>query len=256
MLDLMKSASTPIVWVLALIALGLILAKCLRKRWAPRLGWFLVFSGLLLLYVFSIAPVAKLLTWSLERRYRLPSHQEMSTLDMVIILGGGLEDSGGFRESAEASGITYSRLVSGVRIFKRSGARKLILSGGGSPDSAESEAGVMKDLACEMGVEESRIVTEQESYNTIEQAVRLAELLSGAKDRRIGLVTSALHMLRSEKAFRSKFPEDTIVPVPVNYLYKPPRWRVECIIPSVKALSASTCAVHEWIGLIWYSIRD
>ncbi|HEC03775.1 MAG TPA: YdcF family protein [Phycisphaerales bacterium] len=148
-----------------------------------------------------------------------------------------------------------TRQGGGVRVFKRSGAKILVLSGGGSPWGTETEAVVMKNLACELGVEQGRIVTEQESYNTMEQAVLLAKLLSGKKDRRIGLVTSALHMLRSEKTFRSRFPEDTIVPVPVNYLYKPPRRHVKSIIPSVKALSESTCAVHEWIGLVWYSIR-
>lgn len=255
MLDLLKSASTPIVWVLALVALGLILAKCPRKRPSPRLGWFLVLVGLLVLYLLSIAPVSKLLAYSLESRYKLPSDTILSTLDVVIVLGGGIEASGGLREYPEPSGITYSRLVSGVRIFRRSGAKMLVLSGGGPIGSTESEAGVMKDLACELGVQEDRILTEPDSQNTMQQALRLAELLSGRKGRRIGLVTSALHMLRSEKAFKVRFPDDTIVPVPVNYIYGPPRWRIENMIPSAGALLTSTFAVHEWIGMIWYPIR-
>jgi len=255
MLDLLKSASTPIVWVLALVALGLILAKCPRKRSSPRLGWFLVLMSLLVLYLLSIAPVSKLLAYSLESRCKLPSDPVLSTLDVVIILGGGIEASGGLREYPEPSGITYSRLVSGVRIFRQSGAKMLVLSGGGPAESTESEAGVMKDLACELGVQEDSILTERDSQNTMEQAVRLAELLSGAKKRRIGLVTSALHMLRSAKEFKVRFPEDTIVPVPVNYIYRPPRWQIKSIVPSAGALLTSTHAVHEWIGMIWYPIR-
>ncbi len=255
MLYILKSAATPMVWAVALIGLGLILAKCLRKKSAPRLGWFLVLLGLLLLYVLSIAPVSTRLAYSLESRYRLPSDQVLSTLDFLVILGGGIETSGGLRDYPEPSGTTYSRLVSGVRIFKRSGAKTLVLSGGGQAKRTQSEAAVMKGLARELGVPEDSIVTEQDSENTMEQAVRLAELLSAARGRRIGLVTSALHMLRSEKAFKMHFPDDTIVPVPVDYIYRPTGWQIKSFVPSESALSASTCALHEWIGMIWYPIR-
>jgi uncharacterized SAM-binding protein YcdF (DUF218 family) len=255
MLDLLESTSTPIVWISTLVALGLILAKCRRKPSAPKLGWFLVLVGLVVLYLFSIAPVAKLLAYSLESRYALPSDQVLSTLDTVIILGAGITASGGLRDQPEPSGVTYARLVSGVRIFRRSGATTLVLSGGGPPDSAESEAGVMKALALELGVREDIIVTEEDSHNTMEQAVALADLLSVTEGTRIGLVTSALHMLRSERAFKKRFPKDTIVLIPVNYTYRPPRWEIKSVIPSVGSLMISSRAVHEWLGMIWYPIR-
>ena len=255
MVHLLKSACTPIVWSLALIVLGLILAKCLRKRSAPKLGWLLVLSGLLILYLFSISPVSRLLAYSLESRYRLPSDEILATLDTVIILSGGMNASGGLRGYPEMGGITYSRLVSGVNIFKRSSAKTLIVSGGGPVRSPESEGEVMKALAIELGVPDSQIIAETESHNTMEQAVILAELLSATKGKRIGLVTSALHMMRSERAFESRFPDDTIVPIPVNYLYIPPECDIKSIIPSAGELATSTGAVHEWIGMIWYAIR-
>ena len=255
MLHILKSASTPIVWVLLLVALGLTLAKCLRKRSAPRFGWCLVLLGLLALYLFSIGPVSGALSYPLESRYRLPSDQVLSTLDLVVILGGGIEASGGLRNYPEPSGPTYSRLVSGVRIFKRSGAKTLVLSGGGPTKSTESEAGVMKNLALELGIRQDSIITEEDSRNTMEQAVRLAALLSERTGRRIGLVTSAVHMSRSERAFGAQFPKDTIVPIPVDYDCGPSRWRIESFIPSAGDLLVSTRAVHEWIGLIWYRLR-
>ncbi len=255
MVHLLKSVCTPIVWVLVLIVLGLIFAKCSRKKSVSKLGWFLVLSGSLVLYLFSINPVSRLLAYSLESRYRLPSDEVLSTLDLVIVLGGGVNTSGGLREYPEVGVITYSRLVNGVKIFKRSGAKTLILSGGGSTQTMESEAEVMKVLAIELGVPESQIVAETKSNNTMEQAVELAESLSATKEKRIGLVTSALHMMRSERAFKSQFPADTIVPIPVNYLYVPLECDIKSIIPSSGELVTSTSAVHEWIGMIWYPIR-
>ena len=255
MVHLLKSACTPIVWVLALVALGLIFLKCSRKKSTPKLGWFLVFSGLLVLYFFSINPVSRLLVYSLESRYRLPCDEVLATLDVVIVLGGGMRASGGFREYPEMGPITYSRLVNGVNIFKRSGAKTLILSGGGPIRTTESEGAVMKALAIEMGVPDSQIITETKTHNTMEQAVELAELLSATKAKRIGLVTSALHMMRSERTFKGRFGDDTIVPIPVNYLYVPLECKITSIIPSASELVTSTAAVHEWIGMAWYPIR-
>jgi uncharacterized SAM-binding protein YcdF (DUF218 family) len=113
----------------------------------------------------------------------------------------------------------------------------------------------MKVLAVYMGVVESKILVETQSQNTMENATRLAELLGEGRGRRIGLVTSATHMRRSERVFRKSFPQDVIVPVPANYTYDPfVRFR-DYIIPSAWALLKSTTALHEWIGIFWYSLR-
>ena len=92
-------------------------------------------------------------------------------------------------------------------------------------------------------------------HTTMENATELAKLLPPAKQRRIGLVTSALHMLRSEKTFKKQFPNDTIVPIPVNYIYSPGWYHLEGFVPSTYTLSKSNSAIHEWIGIVYYSIR-
>jgi len=103
-----------------------------------------------------------------------------------------------FRDYPKPSDATYSRLLNGVRAFKQSGAKTLILSGGGPRPNSGSEAEVMRRLAAKLGVPEKNTMTETKSRNTMEHAINLAELLSETKNRRIGLVTSALHMLRVE----------------------------------------------------------
>jgi len=229
MVHLLKSTSTPIVWILALLSFGLILAKCFRKKPLSKLGWVLVLLGTLTLFLFSIRPVSNLLVYPLECRYKLPPAEVLLTLDFVVVLDGGFYPSGGFQEYPEAGGVTYSRLFNGVKVFKQSGARTLALCGGDPMQSGETGAEVMKSLALELGVQENRIITDTRSRNTMENAAELAKLLSSTEKRRIGLVTSALHMLRSEKTFRKRFPKDTI--------------------------ATSTYALHEWIGIVWYLIR-
>lgn len=247
MVVLLKSLATPIVWILVLMALGLILIIQPAKKLRFKLGKCALFLGMCILFLLSIEPVSNLLIYCLECQYKLPSDEVLSDLDMVVILGGGANISGGFREHAEARGLTYARLFNGVRIYKRSGARTLALCGGSSE--------VMKTLARELGVQESKIIIETRSGTTMENATELAKLLPPTEQRRIGLVTSALHMLRSEKTLKKQFPNDTIVPIPVNYIYSPDWYYLKGFVPSTNTLLKSNYAIHEWIGIVYYSIR-
>lgn len=254
-MNVLKTFATPIVWVFALMVLGLILTRRLPKKRQYRLGRWALLLGMCILFFMSTRPMSELLVYSLECQHQLPSDEALSTLDIVAILGGGMYNPTGFRTYSELSGIAYSRLFNGVRTFKRSRAEILALSGGSPPHVVKSEAEVMGALALELGVPEDRIVTETKSRNTMENGAELAKLLSSAKARRIGLVTSALHMPRSVKVFRRQFPNDTIVPVPMNSIYSPDWDSLRSYIPSSESLAKSNDAIHEWIGMVWYAVR-
>jgi len=255
MMELLQSFAAPVVWVLALMVLSLVLTCRLPKKRRYRLGKHALFLATCILFLLSTKPVSDLLVYSLECQHRLPSAEVLSTLDTVAILGGGMYTPGGLRDYSEPSGIAYSRLFHGVRIFKRSGAETLALCGGGSAPGIASEAEVMAALALELAVPESRIITETKSRNTMENGAELAKLLSPTGAKRIGLVTSALHMPRSVQAFRKQFPNDIIMPVPVNYIYSSDWRHLRGYIPSSDTLANSHCAIHEWIGMMWYAIR-
>jgi uncharacterized SAM-binding protein YcdF (DUF218 family) len=247
MIVLLKSLATPIIWVLIFMFISLILIMRPTKKNRFKLGKYALFLAICILFLLSNELVSNLLVYYLECQYKLPSEDILSDLDMMVILGGGINISGGLREHAEARGLTYARMFNGVRAFKLSGAKKLALCGG----SAE----VMKELALELGVEESKIITETRSHTTMGNATELANLLPPAEQRRIGLVTSALHMLRSEKTFKKQFSNDTIVPIPVNYTFFPKWYYPRYWIPSASTLLKSNNAIHEWIGIVYYSIR-
>jgi len=210
--------------------------------------------GVLLLLSLSLRPIANILVYSLECQYPPASSEILKTLDTVVVLGAGSNPSGGLRTEAELGGTNYSRLYNGVKVFKQSNANLLGLCGG-KIGNLESDADVMKAVAVYMGVPSEDILTETQSNNTMENAVRLAALLPAGKKKCIGLVTSATHMLRAEKVFRKQFPEYKIVPVPTNYMYDKTIWSVNQAIPSAGAFEQSTTAIHEWIGILWYSIR-
>ena len=221
-----------------------------------RIGWYLVVLGTLILFLLSIKPVSNILAYSLECKYKAPSKGDLLSLDAIVVLGGGVYPSGGLREYPEVSGVTYSRLVNGIAVFKQSKAKVLILSGG-SPlgSNGESEAEVMKNLAVKMGVPEDKILIETKSHTTMEQAIEVAKILSLTKREQIGIVTSALHMLRADAAFRKKISKDDIISIPVNYIYSPPEYGLKSFIPSSDAFLISSCAIHEWFGIVWYLVR-
>jgi len=255
MYKLIALMATPIMWVLCLIVLGLILGLRQRRKRLCLVGRFLIITAGLALYLFSIPAISNQLLYSLESQHRQPDVEALSSLDIVVVLGAGYHPSGGFRKYADPSGLAYARIHGGVKAFKNSGARALAFCEGWRDDAQESGAEVMKAFAIELGVQEDKIITEDKSRNTMENTTELKKLLAPKEQRNIGLVTSAWHMPRSERVFRQIFAGDTIVPIPVGYIYTPEKRFLENMIPSARALEISTRATHEWIGMLWYIIR-
>ena len=252
---MLKSFATPIIWILILLALGLILSARKGRRKHRRMGWWAILAGTLVFVVLSLRPVGDLLVYSLEHRYSPPPQELLDSVDLVVVLGGGMYLSGGLRADNELRGPASSRLYNGVRAFQKSGADLIAFCGGHPRPDSQSEANVMKKMAMALGIPENKILAETQSHNTMENLAHLAELLPAGNARRIGLVTSAAHMHRSEKVCKSQFPQDTIILIPVNYLYDPMVWELKSFIPSVWALEESTVALHEWIGVVWYAVR-
>ena len=251
---MLKVLATPIVWVVLLMVVGLPLARSGRKRRA-RVGWWLLLAGTTVLVLFSLDPVANLLTYSLESRYPSPPPESLGTLDVVAVLGSGVYPSGYLRRYPELARESWPRFYHGVRYFRESGADVIAFCGGVSRDDSEPEAEVMSAMAAYLGVPEESIVIEPESQNTMENAVGLAERLPPGEGRRIGLVTSATHMLRAKSVFETVFPRDEVVPIPVYSKYNPADRIWKRFIPGVGHLDKSTMALHEWLGILWYAVR-
>ncbi len=254
-MTLIKSIATPVVWVLLLMAVGLILARLHRSRRGFKLGWYCLLAGTVILLAFSLDPVANLLTYSLECRFPSASPDVLKTLDAIVVLGGGTYPSGGLRREPELSRYAYPRLYHGVQYFKNSSAAVIAFSGGPSRPGAESEAEIMQAMAVAMGVPREQTAAESYSVNTMTNAAGLAQVLPAGEGRRIGVVTAATHMMRSKKVFEQVFPHDTIVPLPVHFTYGLGPGITPKITPKVSHLEKSTIALHEWIGVLWYAVR-
>jgi uncharacterized SAM-binding protein YcdF (DUF218 family) len=215
----------------------------------------LILAGFVVLLAASLEPVANGLAYSLEHRYAVPTPEVLATVDVIAVLGCGAYPSGDLRKEAELTEGAFPRVIRGVQYFKDSGADVLAFCGGADWPDEESEAEVMRTMAVSLGVAEDKIVIEPTSRNTMENVANLAAILPKGKGRRIGVVTSATHMMRSLWVFQRVFPQDTIVPMPVYFTYDPSRSFGGRIRPSVGNLEKTTVALHEWIGILWYALR-
>lgn len=252
---LLKVLLMPLPWILLLLIVGLILTRPSKNKRTIKIGRYMMFTGTLILFLLSLLPMSNLIALSLEGKYVPVSDDVLSSLDIVVILDGGLYVVGSYRDNPEPAGITYSRLLNGVRFFKQSSASTLALSGGISLRDTKPAAEVMKKIAMELGVSETDIIIETKSHNTMENASELAKVLPTGHGRRIGLVTSSLHIRRATKAFIKYFPNDIIEPIPVNYQYNPVRFSLTTIVPSAGVLANSSQSLRCWIALLWYTIR-
>ena len=278
-LDLLLS---PLVWALILISMAM-LAKRARRlesasgasprksevpvcypahgpRWWPRPGTRLRRGADLLdaaalplacviLYVFSMEVVSNRLVRALE--IDAPdSKREGQVYDAVILLGGLVLD-----RVDTHNGVSYNenveRLHGTYDVLARGEAKRAILSGGSWADTTP-EAVTLADELVRMGIARERLLIEERSRNTRENALYTAEIVRREGMTSLLLVTSAFHMQRSLGCFEAVgLHPDTM---PVDYKsYDPARFRGS-FLPRTTSLDNSTMALRELAGRVVYRL--
>jgi len=188
----------------------------------------------------------------LEQDYLSYNRPAIKQLDVIVVLAGGFS-RGQDAIQDELTGLTYSRTVAGIRAFKLSNARNIVMSGGTGDIKDTRMVDAMRSLALEMEVPKNRIKIDPLSRNTFEHPMQVLDLPEINNTDRIGVSTSAWHLPRAMTEFRRYFPN--VVAIPCNYASPVSENRWSCFIPSVGALEKNTTIIHEHIGRWWYWIR-
>lgn len=215
------------------------------------------------IYLLSAAPVKDVLLLPLENAYP-PVHEAEGAaagsssgagdkVPVVVLGGGALARSPDESYASSPSGSSIKRLLYGIRLRERYGGI-LLISGGMVYDreGAEPEAEAAKRIAVNLGVPEDRVIAETVSRNTWENAVEARSILPKRSDT-VVLVTSAYHMRRSVGCFEEQ--GFTVIPAPTDYLVDRGEYSFVSPLPSAGALAGSTAALHEYWGLLYYSLR-
>lgn len=223
---------------------ALLAALVWRRR--PLLARTLLLSALLALYLLSTPLVAAALA-AVAQPY--PALRDPPAADAVVLLAAGLARHAPEYGHASVNGLSLLRARYAARLARRTGL-PLWVSGGVKnrwPGPPLSEAALLQRLLREeLDVIEVHI--EERSLNTAENARYSAPLLG---DRRVLLVTHAVHMPRALRAFRAAGVR--AIPAPTGFFPT----RVEPLgggawLPSAAALTRSRYVLYEWLARLWY----
>ncbi|MDP9319481.1 MAG: YdcF family protein, partial [Chloroflexota bacterium] len=124
--------------------------------------------------------------------------------ELGVVLGGGLAPDGGPLPSTKA------RAHRAAQLARERPELVLICSGDRQLEAADgtpTEAALMRDLIVGWGVGSERVAVEDESRDTIGNAVLTAvRYLKGIEPRTLSVITSPFHLERATETFRHVLP--------------------------------------------------
>ena len=235
-----------------LISIGLIGLILLCTRFVRLASW-LVVTCVVLIAIAGFSPLGNVLMLPLEQRFP-PWDASRGPPAGIVVLGGAISPDVSMARGAVALNDAAERITVTAELARRYPDARIIFSGGTGSLMADAPAEApvaVKELVA-LGVAHDRITAEEQSRNTIENAV-FSQLLADAKPgERWLLVTSAFHMPRAMAAFRAS--GFAVEAYPVDWRTRGPVDAVEPFASLTSGLAMTDAAVREWVGLVAYRL--
>ncbi len=205
--------------------------------------------GLLLL---AVAPIGPAMLLMLEERFPPPSVLP-GRIDGILVLGGAVDPRISLAYGETAFNSSVARVLAGVALARHHPEARLALIGGEGDyfPVGFAEARATFGFVVEEGIPVARIVLEERSRSTHENAVFAKELIRPGPSETWVLVTSAYHMPRAVASFRAV--DWQVIPYPVDFRVDP-RTGLRANFNLLDGLSAATVAGKEWAGLVGYRL--
>ncbi len=210
-----------------------------------------VVIGVLALWVVSTPVASNLPVALLERQHPPASREALRDTDAIVVLAGGVRSAGELRPDAVLAEGSIIRTLHAARLYRAGQPRPVIVTGG-SATGPPAPAPLMAELLVELGVAEVDVIVEDQSRNTSENARESVRLLRKRGLTRPALVTEAVHLPRSVRSFHAQGMQ--VVPAGCNYRTEQFRGDLMWLLPNAGAASLVRVALHEWIGIVWYSL--
>lgn len=211
---LLSAITQPMFWLAMWWFVALLLLTFKRRYGLPMLWAGLVVFGLL---GFRVIPDA--LLRPLENRYPIPTAERVSDHAGVIVLGGSIEHPDSYLAHGQIPlGSAAERMTVPIALLRQNPKLMLVYSGGDGRllGSGLTESEMARVFYQEQGVSLERILLEDQSRNTRENAQYVAKLLGERCKMPWLLVTSASHMPRSMAEFSAVGCQ--VTPYPVDFL--------------------------------------
>jgi len=235
--------------VLGIGVLGMLLLLTRFRRAGVRL----MVTCFVIILVLGLLPIGRGLIAMLENRFP-QGNDSGPPITGIIVLGGPIDSRMSVVRNTISIGGDSERLIDGAALARRHPSAKLVFTGG-NPSLLHDdppESFFAAKLFEQLGVPASRLVLEDKSRNTEENAVFTKRLVDPKPGERWLLVTSAMHMPRAMGVFRKA--DFAVEPYPTDWhtlpgasLFFVPR----DLLNGVGALDAVS---HELVGLFVYWI--
>ena len=238
----------PLTLVMLFMLLAFLLSFMNRRGWSR---FFLILGGLLL-FVTTFTTFGYVLITPLEDRFPRPA--EPARIDGIVVLGGAMDGEVNSVRGGWEFNRSGDRYLETLRLALTHPEAKILVAAGPAALALdqEREAFAVHRLLTAFGIAPDRIILDDESRNTEENAQFAKELAGDMTGQTWVLVTSAFHMPRSVGLFRAaEFP---VIPWPADYLASGAEgWRIKPDQPPENVAVASI-ALREWTGLIGYKL--
>jgi uncharacterized SAM-binding protein YcdF (DUF218 family) len=222
-------------------------------------GFLLIVATLL--YLFSTKAVGNFLLLPFEKPFNHPHVQQK--VDAMVILAGG---NHGKSANLTLGNGAFKRVIYGVMIAKKE-SLPILYSGKGLSeyDEVMSAKDTIKELnnyfdinlteTTSLSKDNFSIMYEEKSLNTYENAKFTKEMFSklDIDNPTVYLVTSAFHLKRAIKLYN--YFGFKVIPIGTDFMTQNDIKGISIYFPSMMGMFMSYHALHEWIGLLYLSLK-
>lgn len=233
---------------LGLLCLGVVLI------WTPwrRFGRRLVTVTVLVILLAAVLPFGTWLITPLENRFpvvrKLPER-----IDGIIALGGAVEKYVTQARGQLSLGGAVERLTEFAALARRYPAARLVYSGGSGDLFRQDikEADTLGPFLETLGLDPARVILEDRSRNTLENATETYKLVRPRQGENWVLITSAAHMPRAVGVFRKV--GWRIIPYPVDF-NSTGKGSFKLSFNMVSGLGGLRRGLYSWAGMAFYRL--
>lgn len=216
-------------------------------------GFLLIWTGFLLLYLFSTPLLSMTFTHLVETVPALkqfPATEEQKAA--IVVLAGG-RNGNAVEYSSDVIGCsTLERMRYGAYLHRNTGL-PILVTGGMPLNENISLARLMADSYIDdFNIRD--VWVEEKSKTTHDHGIYVLPILKERDIDTIYLVTHAYHMRRALRCFEGSGMK--IIPAPTAFTtFSPTEKGAALLIPNVRAMHTCVTMLHEIVGSIWYRIR-
>ena len=246
--------ASKVVWFFLepLHVLALLIALWAITRWlGSRVAGWLSVATLLWVVALGATPLWNSLLHQHETAIPL---QQPDRIEGIIVLGGAFNEMVTEAHDQVSLNGASERMTATVQLMRQYPDAPVIFSGfsGRFIRGALSESDLALRFFQEMTGQTERVILENQSRNTYENALYTKDLMGFSGDGSWLLVTSAFHMPRAYEIFKDQ--GIPVIPYPTDYRSRLPshefRWNLGAGAEQVSLL------LHEWVGLWVYRLTQ